>query len=145
MVQKKILNKTDKITGKSKEILPVPTHLSFYSPKGVWKVSGITSIGVHGKDSVCVVTQKKVPDKLLDQSSVTHLFSITKYLGLLATGMMKKLALNFSSVTSAGLKEQEAINILEKKMKNDPQFTYEETVQRLKPTEFVVTTKTLSY
>lgn len=31
--------------------------------------------------------------------------------------------------TSAGLKEQEAINFLEKKMKNDPAFTYEETVQ----------------
>jgi len=26
-------------------------------------------------------------DKLLDQTSVTHLFPITKYLGLLATGM----------------------------------------------------------
>lgn len=31
--------------------------------------------------------------------------------------------------TSAGSKEQEAINFLEKKMKNDPAFTYEETVQ----------------
>ncbi|KAF5183747.1 Proteasome subunit alpha type-6 [Thalictrum thalictroides] len=31
--------------------------------------------------------------------------------------------------TSAGLKEQEAINFLEKKMKNDPAFSYEETVQ----------------
>lgn len=26
-------------------------------------------------------------DKLLDQTSVTHLFAITKYIGLLATGM----------------------------------------------------------
>ncbi|CAD5180746.1 unnamed protein product [Musa acuminata subsp. malaccensis] len=51
------------------------------------KASGITSIGVRGKDSVCVVTQKKVPDKPLDQTSVTHLFPVTKYLGLLATGM----------------------------------------------------------
>jgi 20S proteasome subunit alpha 1 len=31
--------------------------------------------------------------------------------------------------TSAGLKEQEAINFLEKKMKNDPSFSYDETVQ----------------
>nr|XP_018679348.1 PREDICTED: proteasome subunit alpha type-6-like [Musa acuminata subsp. malaccensis] len=30
---------------------------------------------------------------------------------------------------SAGLKEQEAIDLLEKKMKNDPAFSYEETVQ----------------
>ncbi|KAI3763401.1 hypothetical protein L1987_53859 [Smallanthus sonchifolius] len=31
--------------------------------------------------------------------------------------------------TSAGLKEQEAINFLEKKMKNDPEFSYDDTVQ----------------
>jgi len=48
---------------------------------------GVTSIGVRGEDSVCVVTQKKVPDKLLDQTSVTHLFPITKFIGLLATGL----------------------------------------------------------
>ena len=35
--------------------------------------------------------------------------------------------------TSAGLKEQEAINFLEKKMKNDPALSYEETVQVLVP------------
>ncbi|KAJ0009976.1 hypothetical protein Pint_33096 [Pistacia integerrima] len=29
----------------------------------------------------------KVPDKLLDQKSVTHLFPVTKYLGLVATGL----------------------------------------------------------
>ncbi|PNX85450.1 proteasome subunit alpha type-6-like protein, partial [Trifolium pratense] len=57
-----------------------------YAFKAV-KSAGNTSIGVRGKDSVCVVTQKKVPDKLLDQTSVTHLFPITKYLGLLATGI----------------------------------------------------------
>ncbi|KAJ4867070.1 hypothetical protein Rs2_51390 [Raphanus sativus] len=31
--------------------------------------------------------------------------------------------------TSAGMKEQEAINFLEKKMKENPAFTYDETVQ----------------
>ncbi|GJT16010.1 proteasome subunit alpha type-6, partial [Tanacetum coccineum] len=56
-----------------------------YAFKAV-KAAGVTSIGVRGKDSVCVVTQKKVPDKLLDPTSVTHLFSVTKFLGLLATG-----------------------------------------------------------
>ncbi|KAI3997457.1 hypothetical protein MKX01_008064 [Papaver californicum] len=185
-------------------------HITIFSPEGrlyqveyafkAVKASGITSIGVRGKDSVCVVTQKKVPDKLLDQSSVTHLFPITKYLGLLATGMtadarslvqqarnqaaefrfkwgyempvdvLAKWLADKSQVytqhaymrplgvaamvlgideetgpqlykcdpaghffghkaTSAGLKEQEAINFLEKKMKSDPKFTYEETVQ----------------
>ncbi|KAG5032890.1 hypothetical protein JHK82_016457 [Glycine max] len=185
-------------------------HITIFSPEGrlfqveyafkAVKAAGITSIGVRGKDSICVVTQKKVPDKLLDNTSVTHLFPITKYLGLLATGMtadartlvqqarneaaefrftygyempvdvLAKWIADKSQVytqhaymrplgvvamvlgiddeygpqlykcdpaghyfghkaTSAGLKDQEAINFLEKKMKNDPSFTYEETVQ----------------
>ncbi|CAA7029912.1 unnamed protein product [Microthlaspi erraticum] len=50
-----------------------------YAFKAV-KAAGVTLIGVRRKDSVCVVTQKKVPDKLLDQSSVSHLFPVTKSL-----------------------------------------------------------------
>eukprot|EP00250_Pteridium_aquilinum_P017987 c23885_g1_i2 orf=555-1445(-) len=185
-------------------------HITIFSPEGrlyqveyafkAAKASGITSIGVRGEDSVCVVTQKKVPDKLLDQTSVSHLFPITKYIGLLATGMTadsrslvqharteaaefrfkmgyeipvdylaKRLAdksqvytqhaymrpLGVSAMllgideelgpqlfkcdpaghyvgykaASAGLKEQEVVNFLEKKIKNNAQFSYEETVQ----------------
>ncbi|KAG5378284.1 hypothetical protein IGI04_026126 [Brassica rapa subsp. trilocularis] len=207
-------------------------HITIFSPEGrlfqveyafkAVKAAGITSIGVRGKDSVCVVTQKKVPDKLLDQSSVSHLFPVTKYLGLLATGMTadsrslvtqaRNEAAEFRfqygyempadilakwytlplplcvtqnlltmdvcadriadksqvytqhaymrplgvvamvlgmdeergpllykcdpaghfyghKATSAGMKEQEAINFLEKKMKENPAFTYDETVQ----------------
>ena len=36
-----------------------------YAFKAV-KAAGITSIGVRGKDSVCVVTQKKVPVSIFD-------------------------------------------------------------------------------
>ena len=36
-------------------------------------------------------------DKLLDQTSVTHLFPITKYLGLLATGMTGLHLLTFGA------------------------------------------------
>ncbi|KAL9242166.1 hypothetical protein vseg_016192 [Gypsophila vaccaria] len=185
-------------------------HITIFSPEGrlfqveyafkAVKSSGITSIAVRGKDCVCVVTQKKVPDKLLDQTSVTHLFKVTKFIGLLATGMTadsrnlvqqaRQQAAEFRhkygyempvdvlarwiadksqvytqhaymrplgvvaivvgideekgpqlfkcdpaghffghKATSAGSKDQEAINFLEKKMKNDPAFTYEETVQ----------------
>ena len=50
------------------------------------KLAGFTSIGVRGKDSVCFVTQKKVPDKLVDPTSVTHLFKVTKHVGMLTTG-----------------------------------------------------------
>lgn len=185
-------------------------HITIFSPEGrlfqveyafkAVKAAGVTSIGVKGKDSVCVVTQKKVPDKLLDQTSITHLFPITKFLGLLATGItadarslvqqarneaaefrfkwgyempvdvLAKWIADKSQIytqhaymrplgvaamilgideekgpqlfkcdpaghffghkaTSCGLKEQEAINFLEKKMKNDAAFSYEETVQ----------------
>ncbi|KAJ7540505.1 hypothetical protein O6H91_10G018800 [Diphasiastrum complanatum] len=171
-------------------------HITIFSPEGrlyqveyafkAVKAAGITSIGVRGKDSVCVVTQKKVP--------------ITKFIGLLATGLpadarslvqharneaaefrfkmgyeipidylAKRLAdksqvytqhaymrpLGIVAIvlgiddelgpqlfkcdpaghfagykaTSAGHKEQESVNFLEKKMKNNPQLSYDETVQ----------------
>jgi len=40
MVRKEIQDETDKITGKSKQISPVPIHLSIYSPNGkrTWAV-----------------------------------------------------------------------------------------------------------
>ncbi|KAF9613088.1 hypothetical protein IFM89_005536, partial [Coptis chinensis] len=83
----------NKVDGQEEEgnIAPFPDTVMYvchfhskYAFKAV-KLAGITSIGVRGKDSVCVITQKK--NKLLDQMSVTHIFLITKYLGLLATSM----------------------------------------------------------
>eukprot|EP00854_Cymbomonas_tetramitiformis_P028361 gene28361-35145_t len=77
-------------------------HITVFSPEGrlfqveyafkAVKAAGFTSIGVRGKDSVCVVTQKKIPDKLIDPSSVTRLFKITKFIGILVTGMMGNIA-----------------------------------------------------
>lgn len=65
-------------------------HITIFLPEGclyeveyasnVVKAAEITSIGVRGSDSVCFVTQKKVPDKLFDQTSVTHLFAVTSIL-----------------------------------------------------------------
>ncbi len=50
--------------------------------------ANITSVGVRGEDCVIVVTQKKVPDKLIVPSSVSHMFNITPKIGCVSTGLI---------------------------------------------------------
>ncbi|KAJ6963013.1 dynamin-related protein 1E-like [Populus alba x Populus x berolinensis] len=53
MVRKEIQDETDKITGKSKQISPVPIHLSIYSPNVVnltlIDLPGLTKVAVEGQ------------------------------------------------------------------------------------------------
>uniref|UniRef100_A0A803NYB9 Proteasome subunit alpha type-6 n=1 Tax=Cannabis sativa TaxID=3483 RepID=A0A803NYB9_CANSA len=143
----------------------------------------MTSIGVCGKDSVVVVTQKKVPvtdartlvsqarneaaefrfrygyempvnvlaQWIADKSQVYTQHAYMRPLGVVA------MVLGFDDefgpclykcdpaghflghkATSSGLKEQEVINFFEKKMKNNPDFTYEESIQAMAVVVFSV-------
>ena len=47
---------------------------------------GFTSIAIKGKDSVVVITQKKIPDKLIIPSSVTSIYNITDTHGAIVVG-----------------------------------------------------------
>ncbi|OHT01658.1 Family T1, proteasome alpha subunit, threonine peptidase [Tritrichomonas foetus] len=58
-----------------------------YAFKAV-KQAEVTAIGAKGANSLVVAVQKKVQDKLIDPSTVTHMFRITEHVGACLIGLL---------------------------------------------------------
>ncbi|SCU87495.1 LAMI_0D06282g1_1 [Lachancea mirantina] len=71
-------------------------HITIFSPEGrLYQVeyafkatnqANINSLAIRGQNCSVVINQKKVPDKLLDASTVSYIFKISQHVGMVANG-----------------------------------------------------------
>ena len=72
-------------------------NLTVFSPEGrlfqieyaikATKCEGLTTVGICGKDAAVIVTQKKLQDRLVDPTTVTHFHQINKHTGCCQIGI----------------------------------------------------------
>lgn len=92
------------------------------------KNSGYTSVGVRGKDCVVVVTQKKIPDKSVVPSSMSHIYKVNDSIGVLFTGLLPDGKNLLSKMRQKALEylddygHEIPINVLAQKISEECQF-----------------------
>ncbi|KAA6399606.1 MAG: putative Proteasome subunit alpha type-6-B [Streblomastix strix] len=57
-----------------------------YAHKAI-KSENLTSLAIRGRDCVIAISEKKVPEKLIESNTVRHIYNVTSHIGALFTGM----------------------------------------------------------
>ncbi|KAL0207242.1 hypothetical protein P9112_011870 [Eukaryota sp. TZLM1-RC] len=93
-------------------------HITVFSPEGrlfqveyafdAVKNAGLTSIGIRDSTSFCLVSQKKIPDKLVDPSTVTSIHQITPSIVCCTTGRSSdaQLFIHYARDTASSFKHK---------------------------------------
>jgi 20S proteasome subunit alpha 1 len=73
-------------------------HITIFSPQGhLYQVEyalkaatsgGNTAIAVRGQESACFISQKKIPDRLIDPTSMSNAYQITDTIGVVMLGLI---------------------------------------------------------